>query len=91
MSVIGTLISFTLSWIIWSFILPVFTSYAVKEGFAEGFAGFFITSIVGAILLLIFWSFTGMVLTALGEPITEWSWGWPGYIAINYTLPSISN
>jgi hypothetical protein len=27
---------------------------------------------------------TGMYLTALGEPITDWSWGWPGYLFINY-------
>jgi hypothetical protein len=84
MSLLGSIVVMILSYLIWSVVLPVVVSGLVGAGASEGFIPFLFASIIGGVILVACWELTAFILIELGEPLTEWSWGWPGYIAINY-------
>ena len=89
MAILGFLVSIGLTYLMWSVVLPALILYSVSKGATNSFPTFMIYTTVNGIILAICFFSTVFILHALGEPITEWSWGWPGYIAINFIWPSM--
>ena len=86
MSLLGSLVSMILSYLVWSVVLPLIVAGMAFDGAKDAFPVFILKSSLGAIVIMLCSGFTAVILTALGEPLTNWSYGWPGYLAFNLRL-----
>ena len=86
MSLLGSLVSMILSYLVWSVFLPLVVAGMAFDGAKDGIPVFFVKSSLGAIVIMVCSGLTAFILSALGEPLTNWSYGWPGYLAFNLRL-----
>jgi riboflavin transporter FmnP len=90
LALVGTVVGWILNFVVWSILLPSAGIYAASKGAMDSVVSFIISTTLLSIFLILCMAVTGMILTALGEPLTDWSWGWPGYVYINYAGSAIN-
>ena len=74
------LVGFLLSVLYWNVILPFLILGVVAASSEGGIIGFLFGSVMGGLIFLASIFIMGIIYASLGIPITEWSFGWPGYV-----------